>query len=325
MKILPSLSLAVLCFVVELIGPSGCEKPRDGAQDAGAPASHGAPAARILGVSVQTMTNPFFVDLTDGLREVVEKNGDRLMVLDAQFDSLRQKNDVSDLILRGAAAIFLNPVNWEGIRGSLVQARDKGIPVIVVDAPVRDEDLVLCTVASDNLEAGRLAARALSAAASPARIGVLSYSINKACIDRVAGFKEELAKHPNCRIEAELELESGTSEKARPVLRDMIGRHPDLNAIFAINDPAAIGAISALESSSKLAGVKVAAVDGADEAVRAILDGKMLSSSAQFPREIGKASAEAAYEHFAGKSVRKNIQVRVELITKNNAAAFAKK
>ena len=56
------------------------------------------------------------------------------------------------------AAIFINPVNWEGIRGSLAEARRKEVPVIVVDAPVSDPEMVLCQVASDNVEAGRLAA-----------------------------------------------------------------------------------------------------------------------------------------------------------------------
>jgi ribose transport system substrate-binding protein len=62
---------------------------------------------RLFGVSFQTMNNPFFVDLNEGLKEVIEANGDRLVTLDAQWNSLKQKNDVSDLILQDAAAIFI--------------------------------------------------------------------------------------------------------------------------------------------------------------------------------------------------------------------------
>ena len=136
---------------------------------------------RLFGVSFQTMNNPFFVDLNDGLREVIEANGDRLVTLDAQWNSLKQKNDVSDLILQDAAAIFINPVNWEGVKGSLLQAQRKGIPVVIVDAPVKDQDLVLCQVASDNVEAGRLAymagrmPRRLYASASSPLDGLASF------------------------------------------------------------------------------------------------------------------------------------------------------
>ena len=150
---------------------------------------------KLFGVTFQTMNNPFFVDLNDGLKEIIEANGDRLVTLDAQWNSLKQRNDISDLIMQGASAIFINPVNWKGIKGSLLQAKEKGIPCIVVDAPAQDIDLVLCTVASDNVEAGRLAAQALAEVCRPAKIVILHLHTNKACIDRVEGFTQEIAKY----------------------------------------------------------------------------------------------------------------------------------
>jgi ribose transport system substrate-binding protein len=300
------------CFLVAAI-TAGCSKSENTPQSR--------PTARVFGVSFQTMNNPFFVDLNDGIKKVVESRGDSLVTLDAQFNSLKQKNDLSDLILKGAAAIFINPVNWEGVKGSLLQAQQKGIPCIIVDAPVKDADLILCTVASDNVKAGRLAARALAEACRHARIAVLHHSINKACIDRVAGFKEELAKYPDMQI-LDIQEGKGTTESARPVMRDLVGRFPDLNAVFPINDPSALGAISALESAGKLDKVKVVTVDGSAEAVAAIKAGKLLSSSAQFPREIGDVAARLAYDHLEGKPVPKDVKVRVELVTKANADTF---
>jgi ribose transport system substrate-binding protein len=269
------------------------------------------------------MNNPFFVDLNEGIKKVVEAHGDRLVTLDAQWNSLKQKNDISDLILQGAAGIFINPVNWEGIKGSLLDAKRANIPCIVVDAPAKDMDLVLCTVASDNVEAGRLAARALAKVKPDAKVVILHLSVNKACIDRVAGFQEEIAKHPNISV-LDTQEGQGTTEGARPVMRDLLGRFPDLNAVFPINDPSALGAISALESAGKLAGVTVVTVDGSAEGVAAIQSGKLLSTSAQFPKEIGRIAAEKTYDHIAGKPVEKDIKVKVELITKENAEASLK-
>jgi len=276
---------------------------------------------RLFGVTFQTMNNPFFVDLNEGIKEVVQAHGDRLVTLDAQWNSLKQRNDISDLILQNASGIFINPVNWEGIKGSLLQAKRKGVPCIIVDAPVRDKGLVLCQVASDNVEAGRLAARALAQACRPAKIVILHLSVNKACIDRVAGFKEEIAKYPDMEI-LDIQEGQGRTEGARPVTLDLLGRYPDLNAVFPINDPSALGAISALESAGKLNDVTVVTVDGSAEGIAAIKAGKLLSTSAQFPKEIGRIAAEKMYEHLAGKTVKKDIKVRVELITKENADTF---
>ena len=80
---------------------------------------------RLMGVVFQTMNNPFFVECNEGIKEVVEAHGDRLVTLDAQFNSLKQKNDISDLLQQQPAAVFINPVNWEGIRGSLIEAKRK--------------------------------------------------------------------------------------------------------------------------------------------------------------------------------------------------------
>jgi ribose transport system substrate-binding protein len=284
----------------------------------GRPNATGATSGHLFVVTFQTMNNPFFVDLNEGLSRVIAAHGDRLVTLDAQFNSLKQKNDISDLLQQQPAALFINPVNWEGIRGSLVEARRKNVPVIVVDAPVSDPEMVLCQVASDNIEAGRLAARALAEVNPRAKAAILHHSINKACIDRVDGFKEVIAQHPDMKI-LDIQEGKGTIEGGRPVMRDLLGRFPELDAAFPINDPSTLGAISAIESAGKLGKVTVVSVDGSKEAIEAIRAGRLHSTSAQFPAEIGRVAAEAAYDHLAGKPVAKDIKIPVKLITKENA------
>lgn len=301
--------LALIFFV------AGCDRPAQ-------PNKAASGSGRLFGVTFQTMNNPFFVDLNDGLKNVIESRGDRLTTLDAQFNSLKQKNDISDLILQQPAAVFINPVNWEGIKGSLIEAKRKNIPVIVVDAPVSDPDLVLCQVASDNVEAGRLACEALARVKPNAKVVILHLSVNKACIDRVDGFKSELSKHPDMKL-LDTQEGKGTTEAARPVMRDLLGRFPECDAAFPINDPSALGCISAIESAGKLGQVTVVTVDGSREGAAAILSGKLHSTSAQFPKEIGRIAAEKAYDHLAGRPVEKDVKIPVKLVTKDNAAEFA--
>lgn len=306
---LPSVAFCALALLLAGCGQKS-ETPK-------APAA----AGRLFGVSFQTMNNPFFVDLNAGLQKSIEAHGDRLTTLDAQFNSLKQKNDISDLIQQQPAAIFINPVNWEGIKGSLIEAKRKNIPVIVVDAPVSDPELVLCQVASDNVEAGRLACEALAQVKPNAKVVILHLSVNKACIDRVEGFKAEMTKHPGMKL-LDTQEGKGTTEAARPVMRDLLGRFPELDAAFPINDPSAFGCISAIESAGKLGQVTVVTVDGSKEGAAAVASGKLHSTSAQFPTEIGRIAAEKAYDHLAGKPVEKDVNIPVKLVTKENAAQF---
>jgi len=305
------IATCVCAFV--MMAAMSCRREPESSQQKDKPAG-----GRLFAVSFQTLNNPFFVDLDEGIRSVVEANGDRLVTMDAQWNSLKQRNDLSDALLQGATAIFINPVNWEGVKGSLIQAKNKGVPVVIVDAPVRDVELVLCQVTSDNVEAGRLAARALAAVNPKAKIVILHMSVNKACIDRVQGFREVVAEYPDMQI-LDVQEGKGTVEGARPVMRDLLGRFPDLNAVFPINDPSALGAISALESANRLADVTVVTVDGSQEGIAAIRAGKLHSTSAQSPRQIGRVAAEQVYAHLAGNPVEKEISVPVKLITAADA------
>lgn len=278
---------------------------------------------RLFGATFQTLNNPFFADVNDGLKKAVETKGDRLVTLDAQWNSLKQKNDIADLLQQQPAAIFVNPVNWEGIKGSLIEAKRRNVPVIIVDAPVNDADLVLCQVASDNVAAGRLACEALAKINPNAKLVILHLSVNKACIDRVEGFKEEMAKHPSMRI-LDTQEGKGSTEGARPVMRDLLARFPELDAAFPINDPSALGCVSAIESAGRAGQVTIVTVDGSQPGIAAIQAGTIYSTSAQFPDEIGRVAAEKAYDHLAGKPVEKDIKIPVQLITRENAREYLK-
>jgi ribose transport system substrate-binding protein len=302
-------------LVLALAVWAGCERRTP------APGGNG---QRLFAVSFQTMNNPFFVELNEGLKQAVEAQGGRLVTLDARYDSLKQRHDISDVLQQNPAAIFLNPVNWEGVRGSLLDARRKHVPVIVVDTPVSDTEEVLCQVASDNVAAGRLACEALGQVRPAAKVVILHHSISKACIDRVAGFKAGMTNFPQMKLLAELEGK-GTAEGSRPVMRDLLGRFPDLDAAFPINDPSALGCLSALEGAGQLGKVLVVTVDGSREGLAAIKAGRLHSTSAQFPREIGRVAAAKAFDHLAGKPVEKEIKIPVQLVTATNLEAFLNK
>jgi ribose transport system substrate-binding protein len=91
--------------------------------------------------------------------------------------------------------------------------------------------------------------------------------------------------------------------------------------VFPINDPSALGCVSAIEAAGRTGQVTVVTVDGSRQGAAAILAGQLHASVAQDPREIGRLAAEKAYAHLASQTVEKDVKVPVRLITKENAAA----
>jgi ribose transport system substrate-binding protein len=164
-----------------------------------------------------------------------------------------------------------------------------------------------------------MACQALARSKPQARVVVVHLSLNRACIDRVAGFKAEMAGFPGMKV-LDIQEGRGSTEGARPVMRDLLGRFPELDAVFAINDPSALGCISAVEAAGRTGQVSVVSVDGSKEALAAIADGRLLSTSGQSPGQIGCIAVEKAYAHLQGESVEKEIKVPVQLITKENLA-----
>src|SRR3979490_1184507 len=108
---------------------------------------------------------------------------------------------------------------------------------------------------------------------------------------REKGFLEEVAKSPGIQVVAKLPA-SGARERAYAAAQDILQSHPDVDAIFAINDPTALGALAALEKAGKVGRVKIIGFDGQPEAKRAVKDGKLYATVMQYPRKIASVTIE---------------------------------
>ena len=273
-----------------------------------------------FGATFMTLNNPYFVQLNEGIKEVIEANGDKLISLDPQLDVNKQIAEVEDLIAQKVDGIFLNPTDWKAIKPALEMAKKAGIPVYVVDAPVFNDDLVKTTIVSDNWNAGTLCALHLTQTLriTEGNIVVLEHPTAKSAIERTNSFLKEIAKYPNLKVIAKQSSE-GQLEIAMSIMEDIIKMNTNITAIMAENDPTALGVVAALERLNKLKSVKaIYGVDGSEDAIKLIKAEKLTATVAQYPKEIGKIAAESAYKDLAGEKIQKEIKVPVKLLTKDN-------
>lgn len=274
-----------------------------------------------FGATYMTLNNPFFVAVNNGIKDVVEAKGDHLIALDPALDLDKQLDQVEDLIARDVDAIFVNPADWKLIRPALVQAKEAGIPIINVDSPVYDLDLVEAIVSSDNYKAGVLCANDMMRKLDTANIVILEHPTAKSAIDRTQGFIDAIKNKDKYRVIAKASSQ-GQLEQAMPVMTQIIWNHPDIDVVMALNDPTAMGALAALENADRAGDVLIYGVDGAPEAKQMILDGKMTATAAQSPSTIGQTAAQAAYDILEGKEVDKEIFVDVIFIDQANVLDY---
>ncbi|CQR24783.1 D-ribose-binding protein precursor RbsB [Streptococcus varani] len=272
-----------------------------------------------IGVSLSTTNNPYFVAMKDGLEKSASTQGLTLKLSDAQDDAARQANDVQNFISQKVDAILINPVDSDAIVPVIKDANAANIPVILIDRGSNGGE-VLTTVASDNVEAGKMAAEfAVKELGEKAKAFELSGVPGaSATVDRGKGFND-IAK---AKLSV-LSSQSANFDRAQALntTQNMIQANKDVQVIFAQNDEMALGAAQAVKSAG-LTNVMIIGIDGQPDAHKAIKAGEMTATIAQQPAKMGEIALQAAIDHYQGKTVEKQTVSPIYLVNKDNADQY---
>lgn len=275
----------------------------------------------IFGATYMTMNNPYYHVLDDQLRAEIEARGDVLLTRDAAMDQMRQNQEIRDLIDAGAKAIFLTPVEWDTVREGLEAANRAGVPVIAVDAPVQDANMVACSVLSDNYQAGILCAEHLLSQRDSANIILLEHITARSGAERIQGFVDTIQGHDGFTVLASGESD-GQIENAMPVMEELLRQNPEADTVMSLNDPSAFGALAAIQGAGLPDRFLVYSVDGSPEGKALVQDGLLTATCAQFPTRIAKEAAAQGYLALEGGCDQPEIIVPVELLTKDNVRQY---
>jgi ribose transport system substrate-binding protein len=82
----------------------------------------------VIGYSISTLNNAFFVGMTRGVENGAKKLGVELITVNANGDSAKQAADVEDLITKKVSAIIINPRDAEAIAPSVKKALQRTFP-----------------------------------------------------------------------------------------------------------------------------------------------------------------------------------------------------
>ncbi|MCB2229784.1 substrate-binding domain-containing protein [bacterium] len=269
-----------------------------------------------IGVSLLTRTHPFYQDLEAGLQAAADSNGYELLVTAGEFDVAKQKDQLQDFIIQKVNAIVVCPCDSRSIGTAIKAANDAGIPVFTADiACLADNAQVVTHVASDNVEGGRLAAQAIIAAiGGEGKVAIIDHPEVESVIQRVKGFEEAIAMAPGVEVVARLSGH-GVKDQAFRTAEDILQAHPELKAIFGINDDSALGALAAVEKAGKSGKVIIVGFDAVPEAREAIKAGKIYADVIQNPYLIGSRTIDAVRSYISGEHLPPSILIPCGLFT----------
>ena len=228
---------------------------------------------------------------TRSIRSTLSReNGFELLFDDAQQKQDKQIIAIRKFIQQEVDYIVLAPVTETGWDAVLGEAKDAGIPVVIVDrrVDVKDEELFTAWIGSDFAKEGVVACewlyeytKAKGISASELRIADIQGTLGAtAQIGRTEGIKKGAAKYGWKIVAAE--PADYTRAKGREVMERLLRTNPEINVAYCENDNEAIGVIEAIEAAGLKAGadikngeILVISFDAARSGLNMVLEGKI--------------------------------------------------
>ena len=195
-----------------------------------------------------------------------EENGYNLIFDDAQQKQENQLTAIRNFIQQEVDYIVLAPVTETGWDTVLQEAKDAGIPVIIVDrmVDVSDDSLYTTWIGTDSLLEGRKAAEWLNAYTTAK--GIDAKDVNIVDIQGTIGSTAQIGRSKGLEEGVDnygwnlLAQQSGefTQAKGQEVMESMLKQYDNINVVYCENDNEAFGAIDAIEAAGKTVGSDIA-------------------------------------------------------------------
>ena len=248
---------------------------------------------------------------TASFKDVATKLGFKQLVFsDAQQKQENQISAVRACIQQKVNVIALPPVVEDGFEPVLTEAKNAGIPVIIVDRSVSaDKSLYASHIGSDMvLEGERSAAEFNKLLPNGGAVLELSGTTGSgAAVGRAKGFRNKL--NSNIKI---LDSQTGnfTRAEAKPVMEAFLKKYKagtDFQGIFIHNDDMGIGAIESLKAAGVKPGdLKIVSVDGTRGGFQAMVDG-WFQADVECNPLLGPQVAEMALKLMNGQTIDREV------------------
>jgi len=304
-------AIAITAACVTVTGLAACGR---GGSDSGSSTGQ-----KAVGVSLITKdsTNPFFVAMQKGAKADAAKDNVKLTVASGkqEGDDAGQITAIEDSIARGDKGILITPMS-NGVNSAMEKARKAGLFVIALDTPPDPANTVDITFATDNREAGKLdgqwaAATLNGKAATIALLDLFNDKIVSVDYNRDQGFLEGMGiplNNPKKNgDEAKTgkytggkggdytivcnEAGQGAEDGGRTAMEKCLSKNPNINLVYTINEPTAVGANGALKAAGKTA--TIVSVDGGCAGVASVKAGVIGATAQQYPLKMATLGMEA--------------------------------
>ncbi|MCB1337185.1 MAG: D-xylose ABC transporter substrate-binding protein [Maritimibacter sp.] len=252
--------------------------------------------AQTVGVSWSNFQEERWKTDEAAIKGALEAAGATYISADAQSSASKQLADVESLIAQGANVLIILAQDTQAIIPAVQAAADEGIPVIAYDRLIEDNRALYLTF--DNVEVGRMQARAVLEAAPKGNYVMIKGSPTDPNADFLRGGQQEVLQAAldagDITIVGEAYTDGWLPANAQRNMEQILTANDNkVDAVVASNDGTAGGVVAALTAQG-MEGIPVSGQDGDHAALNRVALGTQTVSVWKDARELGKAAGEAA-------------------------------
>ena len=273
----------------------------------------------VIGMSQSTRTHPWRAKMDEDIAAAAKENGKfKVIFKDAQDDSLRQRGQVEEFIAAGVDLIMIMPNEAVPLAKPVAKAYDEGIPVIVLGSRVATPKYT-CFICGDNYKLGEAVGKwAIEKLGGKGKIvelkGLMTSTPGQ---NRHAGFRNAI-KDANFEIVFEADMK-WLGPEARKEMESALARCPEIDMVYAHNDPAAFGAYVAAKAAGREKEMLFVGIDSMPEEGVAYVRQGVLDATFEYPNG-GKEAIAIAEKILSGEKVPKDLLLPSRVYTKDNVA-----
>ena len=296
------LALAMALTLVACGGAPASSTPASGSASVPASSTGAAEGDAEYAVVLKVLSSQYWQTMRDGIEAKAEELGIKVDIYAAntEDDVEGQVSLLENAISKGYKAIGVAPISNVSLNNAIAEATEKGIKIVRIDEVVDLEALtelggaVYAYVATDNVKVGQMGAEYLiEQIGGEGEVAIVEGKVGSINGDNRRDGATETFEAADLTV-VDSQPADFDRTKAYDLVTNYITAHPDLKAIYCVNDTMAMGAQEAVEASGK--DIKVCGTDGNADAIQSVADGKLCATVAQDPALVGATGLELMVE-----------------------------
>ncbi len=270
-------------------------------------------------------THEFWKSVHAGAQNAATELGDVEIFWKSQQLEKDREGQISvlqDFITKKVDGIVLAPLDSQALVPYVQEAKQAGIPVVIFDSGLNDQETPVSYVATDNTNGGALAARHLAKLlGNKGNVILTRYNQGSESTGlREDGFLETLEKEfPDIKVLSSNVYIGTTPEESLDNSQQLLIKFgKDVNGVFSVCEPNTTGMLRALEQENLVGKVKFIGFDPAPQLLEAMRAQKIHGIVVQDPVKMGYEGLKALVNHIRGKEPARRIVTGEYLATPEN-------